>query len=150
MKLVIQRVSNANISYQGYHSTIGKGYVVLCGFLPTDNNQIIHHLLDKLLKLRIFEDANGKMNKSIVDIQGDIMFVPNFTLYADASSSNRPSFSAAAPARVSMPMYEECVQYLNAIYPINKLAFGGFGEDMTVNIVNDGPVTIILEENQHD
>ena len=92
MKLVIQRVSNANISYQGYHSTIGKGYVVLCGFLPTDNNQIIHHLLDKLLKLRIFEDANGKMNKSIVDIQGDIMFVPNFTLYADASGSNRPSF----------------------------------------------------------
>lgn len=150
MKLVIQRVSNANISYQGYHSTIGKGYVVLCGFLSTDNNKIIRHLLDKLLKLRIFEDENGKMNKSIVDIQGDILFVPNFTLYADASSSNRPSFSKAAPANISMPMYEECVQYLNQIYPKSKLAFGGFGADMLVNIVNDGPVTIILEDNLHD
>ena len=146
MKLVIQRVSNANITYQGYHGTIGKGYVVLCGFLSTDNTQIIHHLLDKLLKLRIFEDSNGKMNKSIVDIEGDIMFVPNFTLYADASSSNRPSFSNAAPASVSNPMYDECVQYLNKIYPNDKLAFGGFGADMLVNIVNDGPVTIILEK----
>ena len=147
MKLVIQRVSKGDISYSNYHSTIGIGYVVLCGFLASDNTDVIRHLLNKLIKLRIFEDENGKMNKSIVDVQGDIMFVPNFTLYADASGSNRPSFSSAAPANISKPMYQECVDYLKSIYPSDKLVFGEFGADMLVNISNDGPVTLILEEN---
>jgi D-tyrosyl-tRNA(Tyr) deacylase len=140
---VIQRVSRAEVSVAGeVIGAIGAGLLVLVCAEPADTEVQVQRLLDKLLKLRIFSDAAGKMNRSVVDVQGGLLLVSQFTLAADVSAGNRPSFTGAAPAAQGRALYEALVALARARHPV--VAQGQFGADMQVLLVNDGPVTIPL------
>ncbi len=147
MKLVVQRVKNANVVVEG--KTIGEieqGFMVLIGVAPTDTKEIADFLVQKLIHLRIFEDENEKMNLSIQDINGELLLVSQFTLYADCSHGNRPSFvGTAAEPTMANELYEYFVEQCKK-ENIKKVATGKFGADMQVTLQNDGPVTIILEK----
>jgi len=145
----MQRVTYAKIDINGVpHAEIGQGILALVGFLPSDTARDAAYLADKLCKLRIFEDADGKMNKSAADIGGALMLVPNFTLYADASAGTRPSFSAAAPAAVASGMFDAFVRRVWEGFA-GQVACGVFQADMKVELCNDGPVTILLDSSQN-
>lgn len=146
MKTVIQRVSEARVLVAG--QTVGEiqaGLLVLVCAEPGDSRDTGRRLLAKLLKLRVFSDAAGKMNRSLVDIQGGLLLVSQFTLAADCSGGNRPSFGAAAPPAQARVLYEQLVEDAMAMHP--QVAGGVFAADMQVHLVNDGPVTIPLEMN---
>ena len=146
MKLVIQRVKNANVVIEG--KTVGEieqGFMVLLGDAPTDTKEIADFLVQKLIKLRVFEDENQKMNLSIQDIDGELLIVSQFTLYADCNHGNRPSFIGAAAPDMANELYEYFVEQCKK-QNIKKVATGEFGADMQVSLQNDGPVTIILEK----
>lgn len=146
MKLVVQRVKQANVVVEG--KTIGKinqGYMVLIGVAPTDTKEIADFLVQKLINLRIFEDENEKMNLSIKDIDGELLLVSQFTLYADTSHGNRPSFVNAAKPDMANELYEYFIEQCKK-QNIKKIDTGEFGADMQVTLQNDGPVTIILEK----
>lgn len=146
MKLVIQRVKNANVVIEG--KTVGEieqGFMVLLGVAPTDTKEIADFLVQKLIKLRVFEDENQKMNLSIQDIDGELLIVSQFTLYADCNHGNRPSFIGAAAPDMANELYEYFVEQCKK-QNIKKVATGEFGADMQVSLQNDGPVTIILEK----
>ena len=146
MKLVVQRVKNANVVVN--QQTIGeieKGFMVLIGVAPTDTKEIADFLVKKLINLRVFEDENEKMNLSIQNINGELLLVSQFTLYADCNSGNRPSFINAAPPEMANELYEYFVEECRK-QNIKKVATGEFGADMQVTLQNDGPVTIILEK----
>ena len=146
MKLVIQRVKNAKVEVEG--KVIGKinqGYMVLVGIANDDTKEKANYLVRKLINLRVFSDEQGKMNLSIKDINGELLLISQFTLYAECKKSgNRPSFSEAAKPEISKPLYEYFVEECrkNNI----KVQTGEFGADMQVSLVNDGPVTILLEK----
>ena len=146
MKLVIQRVKNAKVEVEG--KVIGKinqGYMVLVGIANNDTKEKANYLVRKLINLRVFSDEQGKMNLSIKDINGELLLISQFTLYAECKKSgNRPSFSEAAKPEISKPLYEYFVEECrkNNI----KVQTGEFGADMQVSLVNDGPVTIIIED----
>lgn len=147
MKLVVQIVTSASLSIlHSPISNIQKGMVVFVGFTHLDRPEIVHRMIEKLLQLRIFPDANGKTNLTIHDIQGDILCIPNFTLYADVRSSRRPSFSLAAKADDANQLFLLTKQLLVATYP--KVQFGEFGADMSVVVHNQGPFTLILDSNE--
>lgn len=146
MKLVVQRVLNAHVDVDG--KTVGKidkGFMVLCGITHEDTEKEADLLARKLCNLRVFEDENGKMNFSIKDVGGELLIISQFTLYADSmSSGNRPSFIAAARPEKAEPLYE---YFLDKCRQENiKVEKGIFGAEMKVSLVNDGPVTIILEK----
>ncbi len=146
MKLVVQRVLNAHVDVDG--KTVGKidkGFMVLCGITHEDTEKEADLLARKLCNLRVFEDENGKMNLSIKDVGGELLIISQFTLYADSmSSGNRPSFIAAARPEKAEPLYE---YFLDKCRQENiKVEKGIFGAEMKVSLVNDGPVTIILEK----
>ena len=146
MKLVVQRVLNAHVDVDG--KTVGKidkGFMVLCGITHEDTEKEADVLARKLCNLRVFEDENGKMNLSIKDVGGELLIISQFTLYADSmSSGNRPSFIAAARPEKAEPLYE---YFLDKCRQENiKVEKGIFGAEMKVSLVNDGPVTIILEK----
>lgn len=146
MKLVVQRVLNAQVDVDG--KTVGKidtGFMVLCGITHEDTEKEADVLARKLCNLRVFEDENGKMNLSLKDVGGELLIISQFTLYADTmSSGNRPSFIAAARPEKAEPLYE---YFLEKCRQENiKVEKGIFGADMKVSLVNDGPVTIILEK----
>lgn len=145
MKLVIQRVKNAKVDVDG--KTVGKiekGFLVLLGVTHTDTEQTADYLVKKLCNLRVFEDENGKMNLSIKDVDGKLLIVSQFTLYADCSGGNRPSFVNAAKPEFANELYEYfCNKCKDTGIEVEK---GIFGADMKVNLLNDGPVTIILEK----
>ena len=145
MKLVIQRVRNAKVDVDG--KTVGsieKGFLVLLGVTHTDTKETADYLVKKLCKLRVFEDENGKMNLSIKDVRGQLLIVSQFTLYADCSGGNRPSFVNAAKPDLANELYEYfCEKCKEEQIEIQK---GIFGADMKVSLLNDGPVTIILEK----
>lgn len=146
MKLVVQRVLNAQVDVDG--KTVGKidkGFMVLCGITHEDTEKEADVLARKLCNLRVFEDENGKMNLSLKDVGGELLIISQFTLYADTmSSGNRPSFIAAARPEKAEPLYE---YFLEKCRQENiKIEKGIFGADMKVSLVNDGPVTIILEK----
>lgn len=142
MKLVIQRVTSASVTIDGsVVGKIGKGYMVLIGIGREDNEEIIRKYADKMLKLRIFEDENGKTNLSLAQVDGELLLVSQFTLYADCSS-NRPGFTQAAPPDMAKQLYEYFVQYCRG--KAKKVETGEFGADMKVELLNDGPFTIIL------
>ncbi|MCI9178162.1 MAG: D-tyrosyl-tRNA(Tyr) deacylase [Clostridia bacterium] len=146
MKLVIQRVKNAKVVVE--EKTIGeieKGFMVLLGVAPTDTKEIADFLVQKLIKLRVFEDENEKMNLSLQDINGELLIVSQFTLYADCNHGNRPSFTEAAAPQMANELYEYFVEQCKK-QNIKKVATGEFGADMQVSLQNDGPVTIILEK----
>lgn len=143
MKVVVQRVLKSSVSVDGnLISEIDKGLNVLVGFTSSDNDKDIDYLVKKVLNLRIFDDENGVMNKSILDIKGSILAISQFTLYGDASKGNRPSYFKALSGDQAMPLYDLFCDKLNEFVPTYK---GVFGADMKVYILNDGPVTIIIE-----
>jgi len=140
---LIQRVTQARVEIAGrIAGAIDQGLLVLVCAEPTDTDAIADKLVAKLLKLRIFSDEAGKMNRSVVDVQGGLLIVSQFTLAADTSAGNRPSFTAAAPAELGLRLYERVLATARAQHPV--VAAGEFGADMQVHLVNDGPVTIPL------
>lgn len=145
MRLVIQRVKNAKVDIDGKTvSSIGKGLLVLLGVTHEDTKETVDYLVKKLCKLRVFEDENGKMNLSIKDVEGKLLIVSQFTLYADCSRGNRPSFVDAAKPDFANELYEYfCEKCKGEQIEVQK---GIFGADMKVSLLNDGPVTIILEK----
>jgi D-tyrosyl-tRNA(Tyr) deacylase len=145
MKLVIQRVTNASVTVENkIVGKIGQGFLVLLGVGPEDTTKEADYLVQKLIKLRVFEDENGKMNLSLKDINGELLIVSQFTLYADCSSGNRPSFVNAAKPEIANELYE---YFIKKCQEENiKVEHGIFGADMKVELLNDGPVTILLEK----
>lgn len=145
MKALIQRVSRASISIDGEMlSSIKYGYVVLLGVKTGDTEADALRLAQKTIALRIFPDEHQKMNLSIVDIGGEILVVSQFTLYANTHGGNRPSFTMAAPPQVAEKLYTAYVDNLARILGIERVKTGKFGAMMSVEIINDGPVTIEL------
>ncbi len=144
MRAVVQRVSHSKVSVGGrLISEIGDGLLVLLGVTHDDDQKDADYLVDKIVNLRIFEDAEGKMNLSLVDTHREMMVVSQFTLYGDTRGGRRPSFIAAAPGSEAMSLYEYFVA--KARESISNVKTGEFGAMMDVELVNDGPVTIILD-----
>jgi len=145
LKLVIQRVKESNLKIEGNNfSSIGYGMVILIGISKEDDTSKLKKIATKLSNLRIFNDEFGKMNKNINDIKGEILVVSQFTLYADIKKGNRPSFTNAAKPIIAINIYQKFIDELQAV--INtKIKTGQFGADMKIELINDGPVTIILE-----
>ncbi len=145
MKAVVQRVNYASVKYDDIENRIGKGLVVFIGVGIDDTQRDVDYLVNKIAKLRIFEDENGKMNKSVLDINGEILVISEFTLYGDCRSSNRPDFTKAARSEVAKELYDSFLEKLMLVVPKEIVKTGKFGAYMVVDILNDGPVTIILE-----
>lgn len=145
MKAWVQRVTEASVTIDGEKvAEIGKGYLVLLGVTHGDTEAAADKIADKLVKLRIFEDENGKTNKSVEDIQGSIIVVSQFTLYADTEHGNRPGFSNAARPELANPLYERVVAKLRAVLGADRVGTGRFGADMKVRLLNDGPFSVEL------
>ncbi len=145
MKVVVQRCLRANCIIDGnVHSSIGRGLMLLVGFTNNDNLEIIKKMSKKIINLRIFEDENNKMNKSIIDIGGEILSISQFTLYANPYNGNRPSFTEALNFSDANNLYKEFNEVLRSENNI-KVEEGIFGADMKIDFVNDGPVTIIID-----
>ena len=141
MIALLQRVKRAHVDVGDRRTgEIGPGLLLLICAEPQDNEAVAEKLLLKILKLRIFSDEAGKMNRSVQDIGGGLLIVSQFTLAADTSGGNRPSFTGAAPAELGRRLYEHAVSFARAQHPV--VATGEFGADMQVELVNDGPVTI--------
>ena len=142
MKLVIQRVSKASVTIDGeVTGSIGKGYLVLIGIGREDTEETVRKYAEKMLKLRIFEDENGKTNLSLAQVDGELLLISQFTLYAD-TSSNRPGFTQAAPPEMAERLYDYFVDYCRG--KAKSIQTGRFGADMKVELLNDGPFTICL------
>lgn len=145
MRIVIQRVTEASVTVEGtIISSIGTGLLVLVGIEEVDTKQDIEWLSGKLVNLRIFEDEQGVMNKSVLDIEGEVLIVSQFTLHASTKKGNRPSYIKAAKPDFAIPMYEDFVAQVSR--DLNKkVQTGRFGADMKVALLNDGPVTICID-----
>lgn len=145
MKLIIQRVSHASVKVDNdIVGKIGQGFLVLLGVGPEDTKETADYLVQKLIKLRVFEDENGKMNLSLKDIDGELLIVSQFTLYADCTGGNRPSFINAAKPEKANELYEYFIKECKK-ENVN-VEHGIFAADMKIELLNDGPVTIILEK----
>jgi len=145
MKVVIQRVTRASVTIeQQLFSSINKGMLILVGIQADDTDEDINWLSSKIVNLRIFDDENGVMNKSILDSGGEILAVSQFTLMARTKKGNRPSYIDAAPPAISVPLYEKFVATLSQELH-KEVQTGQFGADMKVELINDGPVTIIID-----
>lgn len=143
MRAVVQRVKSASVAVNG--ETVGrieKGLLVLLGIEPADGDADIEYIVKKCTQLRIFEDAEGKMNRSVLDEGGALLLVSQFTLFGDVRKGNRPSFSTAAGPDIAIPLYEKTIRAFREKLPTET---GIFGADMQVQLVNDGPVTILLD-----
>jgi len=148
MRIVLQRVSHAEVRVDGRVSgRIDSGFLLLAGFAPTDTAETLGWMADKVLSLRLFPDEAGKMNRSLQEAGGAVLVVSQFTLYGDVEKGRRPSFLAAAPPDIAIPLYERFVALLEeGGAPLGiRVATGEFGAMMDVELVNDGPVTLILE-----
>lgn len=146
MKVVLQRVSHASCVADGeFTGEIDQGYVALVGFEASDTMEIVEKMASKIARLRVFEDENGKMNLSVMDVQGSVLSISQFTLYANAKKGNRPSFVRAAGPDIAIPLYDGFNEALKAFVPVKT---GVFGADMKIDLVNDGPVTIILDDKE--
>lgn len=144
MKFVIQRVSEANVKVDGQIiGEIGKGFMVLVGVGHEDTKQIADKMIKKLVGLRIFEDENGKTNLSLADVNGELLMISQFTLYANCKKGNRPSFTDAGLPDAANEMYEYIIAECKKSVPVVEK--GSFGADMKVSLVNDGPFTVILD-----
>ena len=148
MRMVIQKVEKAEVKVDGeIRGEIGNGLMVLVGLLPTDGEKEMDYMLDKLINLRIYEDENDKLNLSIQDIGGSLMLVPNFTLYGDARKGRRPSYFAAASPEEAESIFNRLVEKARLL-PI-KVESGVFRAHMKVELINDGPVTILLDSEKN-
>jgi D-tyrosyl-tRNA(Tyr) deacylase len=145
MRAIVQRVLSSSLVIDGKeYSKINKGFMVLIGITNSDTEEDIKAMAEKIVKLRVFEDENEKMNLSLNDIGRELQIVSQFTLYADCHHGNRPAFIDAARPEYAIPLYEKFVEYTKSLTP-NKVVTGVFGADMKINLINDGPVTIYLE-----
>lgn len=145
MRVVLQRVAEAAVEIDGaVVGSIGPGLVVLAGFTDGDGPDTVSWMADKVANLRIFADAEGRMNRSVLDSGGEVLVVSQFTLYGDARKGRRPSFVKAARPEVAVPLYEAFVEALDRAVP-RPVQTGRFGAAMKVSLVNDGPVTLMME-----
>lgn len=145
MRIVIQRVSEASVSIKGtMKSAIQQGFLILLGIGEDDSEEDIEWLVKKVVNLRVFDDEQGIMNKSILDINGEILVVSQFTLMASYKKGNRPSYIRAAGHEISIPLYQQFCERLSAQLG-KEVGTGEFGADMQVKLVNDGPVTICMD-----
>ena len=145
MKLVIQRVSKASVIISDtVHSQIGHGLLVFLGITHDDDQSDIDWLVHKLLNLRIFNDLEGVMNLSLQQVEGELLIVSQFTLHASTKKGNRPSYIESANPSIAIPLYDRFIQTIDKQYA-NKLKSGVFGADMKVDLLNDGPVTILID-----
>ena len=145
MKFVIQRVASSSVKVDNkVIGAIGKGFMVLIGVADGDTKEIADKMIDKMIKLRIFEDSEGKTNLSLNDVGGELLLVSQFTLYADCKKGNRPSFIKAGKPEFANEMYEYIIDKCKT-YQGLKVERGEFGADMKVELINDGPFTIVLD-----
>ena len=145
MKVVLQRVSEANVTVEGsVVGSIGVGVLLLVGFCSDDVIDHVDWMVDKVVGLRIFQDDLGKMNQTLSDVDGSLLVVSQFTLYGDVRKGRRPSFIAAASPEIAIPLYDRFVGGLEARRP-GRVATGKFGAMMDVSLINDGPVTLVIE-----
>ena len=150
MRVVLQRVSEASVTIEGIKkSEIREGLLVLVGIENEDTEEDMRWLASKIAQMRIFSDEEGLMNRSVMDIQGEILVVSQFTLHASIKKGNRPSFLKAAKPNVAIPMYEKFVALLKEVSSLNVLT-GVFGADMKVALLNDGPVTIVMDSKNRE
>ena len=150
MRVVVQRVSEASVTVDGQKTAdIKKGLLILVGIEDADNQEDIDWLAGKIIKMRIFGDENDVMNCSVQDIDGDIIVVSQFTLHASTKKGNRPSYIKAAKPEFAIPMYENFVKSLEKEFN-KKVQTGIFGADMKVSLINDGPVTILIDNKNRD
>lgn len=148
MRVVVQRVSESNVKVNGEKiGSIGRGLMLLVGIHEDDTGEEVEWMTNKILNLRIFEDEHQKMNRSVEDVEGALLVVPQFTLYGDAEQGHRPSFMEAAGAEKAENLYDKMVDHLQG-YSTLDVQSGEFGAQMEVSLVNDGPVTILLERNR--
>jgi D-tyrosyl-tRNA(Tyr) deacylase len=144
MKIVLQRVSSASVQVDSkIVGSIEHGLLLLIGFSSTDTEENILPTIEKIVKVRIFSDEEGKMNKSVLDVEGSMLLISQFTLYADTKKGNRPSFIEAARPEQAIPLYEFFIAEMRK--RMTKVETGIFGADMKVELVNDGPVTIVFD-----
>lgn len=146
MRFLIQRVKEAAVSVDG--KTIGSisgGFLVLIGIAADDTEQVADKMIAKMLKLRIFEDENGKTNLDIYAVDGKLLLISQFTLYADTSHGNRPGFTKAAPPSIAEPLYQYIIRACREKRGEEHIATGSFGADMQVSLQNDGPFTVLLD-----
>ena len=147
MRFVIQRVKESSVTVDGeVIGKIGKGYMVLIGVADSDDENIARKMVKKMLALRIFEDENGKTNVNLADVNGELLLISQFTLYADTRKGNRPSFFKAGAPDHANKLYEYIIQICKEEVPVVEK--GSFGADMKVSLLNDGPFTIILDSDQ--
>lgn len=147
MRALIQRVSSGGvkISIKHYEQDIGAGLVILLGISQDDTEKEVAYVSEKCINLRIFEDNEGKLNRSVKDINGEILLISQFTLYGDTKKGNRPSFNMAAKPELASKLYGSFVEKLKTHLGADKIKEGIFGEMMQVNIINEGPVTVLVE-----
>lgn len=147
MKAVVQRVKSASvtISEQNYFQEIGKGLLILLGIKTGDTEEDLNFVADKCCNLRIFEDAEDKMNKSVKEVNGEMLIISQFTLYGETAKGNRPSFTDAAKPEEAIPLYEKFVSRVKTNLGDDKVKVGIFGAMMDIQLVNYGPVTVLVE-----
>lgn len=150
MRLLIQKVTQASVTVDNkIKSTIKQGLLIFVGIINEDTKDDIEYLVKKALNLRIFDDEYGVMNKSVIEIAGEVLVVSQFTLHASTKKGNRPSYIRAAKPEISIPLYEEFCNSLSE--QLNKdIQTGEFGADMKVNLINDGPVTILIDSKNRE
>lgn len=147
MRAVLQRVSQASVEVEGVTiGSCGHGYLILLGVAPSDTKAEAERLWNKILNLRVFDDAAGKMNLSLLDVGGEVLVVSQFTLFADARRGNRPSFTDAARPDIAIPLYEYFCEL--AERDVSQVGRGVFGAEMQVSLTNDGPITIWLDTDE--
>jgi D-tyrosyl-tRNA(Tyr) deacylase len=145
MRAVIQRVNSATCSIEGKISgQIDKGFMILLGIEDNDTDEDLNWLAQKISNMRIFSDENGLMNKALADVQGNILLISQFTLFASTKKGNRPGFTRSAKPDLAVPLYEKMISELGQLTG-TKIQTGVFGADMQISLVNDGPVTIIMD-----
>jgi D-aminoacyl-tRNA deacylase len=150
MRVVLQRVKEASVTIEGViKSEIKEGLLILLGIENEDNTDDIQWLASKIAQMRIFSDEAGLMNRSVMDVKGEMIVVSQFTLHASTKKGNRPSFLKAARPDIAIPMYENFVSKLKELSGLNVLT-GEFGADMKVTLLNDGPVTIIIDSKSRE
>ena len=150
MKVVIQRAKESSVEIDNkIKAEIGKGLLVLIGISQEDNKLDVEWLVNKVLNIRIFNDSDGIMNKSIIDIKGEILIISQFTLMALTKKGNRPSYIKSASHEIAIPLYNYFIELLESKLN-NKIKTGIFGADMKVRLINDGPVTIIIDSKNRE
>jgi len=150
MRVVLQRVSEAAVKISG--ETVGEiqqGFLILLGIETEDDTSDADYLIQKIVQMRVFSDSEGKMNLNVQDVQGELLVVSQFTLHASTKKGNRPSFIRAARPEQAIPLYEYFLSQLNTSFS-GKIATGKFGSDMQVTLINDGPVTIVMDSKERE